>query len=281
MERIKSVLTIAGSDCTGGAGIQADIRTCSSFGVYSASVITAVTSQNNRGVKAVEYVGDRMLESQLDAVFEMFTPDAVKIGMIPGAKAAEIIADFLKPHANIPIMLDPVLAATTGESLSGERCTEGEMRWIFKSKLFPLCTLVTPNIPEFIEISGIDDKPYPEDEDVLRFMESFGIRNLLLKGGHEESDECRDALFSLILREKDYLKGTEGKEYSKKIFTSQRIESRNTHGTGCVLSSAIASGLAKGECLEEAVRKAKEFITAAIAESKERNIVAVGGSVLI
>jgi hydroxymethylpyrimidine/phosphomethylpyrimidine kinase len=244
--RLPVVLSIAGSDCSGGAGIQADIKTCSEFGVYCMTVITAVTAQNPAGVARVDYVGADMLRSQLECIASSLRPDAIKTGMLPCAEGVEIVADFIERNKWENVVVDPVLKATSGGSLSGNSQPTAEAA---KRLLFPLATVVTPNIPELYSLSGLKNN-VGTDEAAREFMSRHQINAVLVKGGHSDGDECTDSLY--------YSNGTESS------FSAIRIDSDHTHGTGCTLSSAIACGLASGKSLDESVALAKRFITGAI-----------------
>jgi len=243
---MKTVLTIAGSDCSGGAGIQADIKTMTVHGVYAMSVITALTAQNTMGVYGISEVTPDFLRKQLDAVFTDIYPDAVKMGMVSSPQLAEVIYERLSFYKAKNIVLDPVMVATSGANLSKEKLSE-----ILTEKLFPLATLVTPNIPE---AEVFTKKAIRNKDDMLSAAEKLGCSfncNVLLKGGHRIND-ANDLLYA-------------GGKF--KWFKGKRINNPNTHGTGCTLSSAIASNLAKGLSLESSVQKAKEYITVALSSS--------------
>jgi hydroxymethylpyrimidine kinase/phosphomethylpyrimidine kinase len=258
------VLTIAGSDNTGGAGIQADIKTCCRFRVYACSVITALTAQNRTGVTSVSYVGYKMLISQLDNTMAMLKPDAVKIGMLPNSEAVEIVAEKLEKYGLSNIVLDPVLGATSGGSLTGKTA---ETARAMAEYLFPKVTLLTPNIPEaeyFLHLKS-GNKTEANEKSVYSdsYAEKLGrelicsndLRNVLLKGGHLSSeDEVCDRLLS-----KDANGIVESTD-----FLGKKIASDHTHGTGCALSSAIACGLACGKSLQDSVKEARLFIEDAI-----------------
>lgn len=241
--KLKTALTIAGSDCSGGAGIQADIKTMTMNGVYAMSAITALTAQNTTGVRAIEESTPDFLKQQLDAIFEDIFPDAVKIGMVSSCELIHVIADRLRYYKAANIVLDPVMAATSGSSLMK---TDAVQTLI--DELLPIATLVTPNIPE-AEI--LSDLSIVSREDIQKAAEKIGSTyncSVLLKGGHSISD-ADDLL---------YQNGT------LQWFEGRRIDNPNTHGTGCTLSSAIASNLAKGFSLEESVQRAKDYISAAL-----------------
>ena len=241
---MKTALSIAGSDCSGGAGIQADIKTMTMNGVYAMSVITALTAQNTTGVRAILESTPDFLKQQIDAVFEDIYPDAVKIGMVASSELIHVIADRLKFYNAGNVVVDPVMVASAGSSLIKQEA----VRTLLK-ELLPLSTLVTPNIPEAQVLSGrmIEDK-----EDMLAAAKWIGDRYhcaVLLKGGHSIND-ANDLLYA-------------GGEI--RWFEGKRIDNPNTHGTGCTLSSAIASNLAKGFTLHESVQSAKEYISGALA----------------
>ncbi|MBQ9846128.1 MAG: bifunctional hydroxymethylpyrimidine kinase/phosphomethylpyrimidine kinase [Oscillospiraceae bacterium] len=240
---MKKALSIAGSDCSGGAGIQADIKTMTMNGVYAMSVLTALTAQNTTGVSAIMEVTPEFLQQQLDAVFEDIFPDAVKIGMVSSAPLIGVIADRLKHYNAKNIVVDPVMVATSGSALIKNDAVE-----VMTQKLLPLATLVTPNIPEAEVLSGtvIHTK-----EDMLAAAKLIGDKSgisVLLKGGHSIND-ANDLLY------------TDGKFV---WFEGRRVDNPNTHGTGCTLSSAIASNLAKGFTLEESVKRSKDYISGAL-----------------
>ena len=238
------VLTIAGSDPSGGAGIQQDLRTIESLGCYGASVITALTTQNTLGVQSVMPVPADVVKSQLEAVLSDLDVKAIKIGQIPSAEVAHIIAETLSHHltpiTHHPIILDPVMISTSGRRLMSEDAID-----IVVSELFPLCTLITPNIPEMETLSGLSGF-------------NAGNYNLLIKGGHAEGSEMADRLC--------LANGTE------RVYATEKIESTNLHGTGCALSSAIASSLALGYTLEDSVARGKDYVTEAIRRGKDLGI---------
>lgn len=237
---METVLTIAGSDSIGGAGIQADIKTITCNGCYAMSAITAMTAQNTLGVKSIQESTPEFLADQLDAVFTDIVPDAVKIGMVSDARLAQVIAEKLNYYEAKNIVVDPVMVATSGSSLIKTEAIE-----ILAKELFPIATLITPNIPEAEVLSGM--KIANEEQMILaakKISEKYGT-SVLLKGGHSIND-ANDVLYA-------------GKNFL--WFLSERIENKNTHGTGCTLSSAIATFLAKGNNLECSVQLAKNYIT--------------------
>lgn len=241
---MKVALTIAGSDCSGGAGIQADIKTMTTNGVFAESVITALTAQNTTGVFGVFESSPEFVTQQLDAVFTDIYPDAVKIGMVSSAPIIKAIAEGLKKYEAKNIVIDPVMVSTSGSKLLQDDAIS-----TLEEVLFPLATLLTPNIPEAEILSDIKIN---SAEDMTKAAEIIGKKYnaaVLLKGGHSIND-ANDLLYS---------KG----EF--KWFSGKRIDNPNTHGTGCTLSSAIASNLAKGMNLDEAVESAKAYISGALA----------------
>ena len=240
---MKTALSIAGSDCSGGAGIQADIKTMTMNGVYAMSVITALTAQNTVGVTAISEVTPDFLKQQMDAIFTDIRPDAIKIGMIPNAELMETIVDCLNAYKANNVVVDPVMVATSGSSLM-----ESEAVVTLKSKLLPIATLVTPNIPEAEVLSGMKIVDEGSMVGAAKYIsESYGCA-VLLKGGHSINDS-NDLL---------YADGQVTWYYGK------RIDNPNTHGTGCTLSSAIASNLAKGYDLSTSIQRAKDYISGAL-----------------
>ena len=239
-------VTIAGSDSSGGAGIQADLKTFSALGVYGASVIAALTAQNTKGVSAVLDVPPAFVTAQMDAVFSDLTVGAVKIGMLGNAAVVAAVAAGLARHSHIPVVLDPVMVATSGERLLTPDAVEA-----LRTKLVPLALVVTPNLPE---AAALVDAPQAATEDEMvrqaeRLLAS-GAKAVLMKGGHGKGAESADLLVTATATVR---------------FAAARIATGNTHGTGCTLAAAIAAGLAKGEDLSAAVRAAKDYVTAAIA----------------
>jgi len=240
---MKTALTIAGSDCSGGAGIQADLKTMTMNGVYAMSAITAMTAQNTTGVFAIQESTPEFLKQQIDAVFEDIRPDAVKIGMMASAELISVIADRLKYHQAENIVIDPVMTATSGSALMNSNALR-----TLTDDLLPLATLVTPNIPEAQVLSGM---PINSKDDMISAAKKIGDMchcALLLKGGHSIND-ANDLLYA------------DGKTV---WFEGKRINNPNTHGTGCTLSSAITANLAKGFTLAESVQRAKDYISGAL-----------------
>ena len=239
---MKTALTIAGSDSSGGAGIQADIKAMTMLGVYAMSAITALTAQNTTGVTAVLEVPPKFLQQQLDAVFEDIPPDAVKIGMVSSAELIKVIAQELKFYGAKNIVVDPVMVATSGAKLIDDNAVE-----TLKKYLFPLATLITPNIPEAEKLSNIKINSAEDMTAAAKIIfESYGCA-VLCKGGHSLND-ANDILYNGEI----------------KIFNGKKISTTNTHGTGCTLSSAIAAGLAKGLNLVDSIGAAKNYISGAL-----------------
>ena len=245
---MRTALTIAGSDSSGGAGIQADIKTMMANGVYAMSAITALTAQNTTGVTAIMEATPEFLKEQLDNVFTDIRPDAVKIGMVAASGLIETIADRLACYKAENVVVDPVMVATSGARLISEDAIK-----TLTAKLLPLASVVTPNIPEAEVLCGMDAGTISTEEDMIRaakhISETYDCA-VLLKGGHSVNDA------------NDLLYRPDG-EY--KWFRGKRIDNPNTHGTGCTLSSAIASNLAKGYNMDHAVQLAKEYISGALA----------------
>ena len=242
--KMKTALTIAGSDCSGGAGIQADMKTMTMNGVYAMSAITALTAQNTTGVRAIQESTPEFLKQQLDSVFEDIYPDAVKIGMVASSELIRVIADRLRFYDAKNVVVDPVMVATSGSSLM-----KNDAEQTLIEELLPVSTLVTPNIPEAQILSGLSIET---KEDMIIAAKHIGDNYhcaVLLKGGHSIND-ANDLLYA-----NGELHWFEGK----------RIDNPNTHGTGCTLSSAIASNLAKGYTLSESVQRAKDYISGALA----------------
>ncbi len=242
----QKVLTIAGSDSGGGAGIQADLKTVSAIGCYGLSVITALTAQNTRGVTGIHPVPPSFAAEQMAAVLSDIGADAVKIGMLYSAELIEVIAAELKRFEVARIVLDPVMVAQSGDKLLKEDAIQA-----LKECLMPLADVVTPNIPEAEVLLDRRLKGGEDTRVAAKALAEYGSRSLLIKGGHLDDDSCTDWLY---LVDEDRLVR----------FEAPRIASRNNHGTGCTLSSAIAAYRAKGFAIEEAVRQAKIYIQSAI-----------------
>jgi hydroxymethylpyrimidine/phosphomethylpyrimidine kinase len=250
---IPIALTIAGSDSSGGAGIQADLKTFAAFGVYGASAITALTAQNTRGVTGIHQVPADFVTAQIDAVFDDLDVKAVKIGMVSQAAAIEAIAAGLARWSPRHVVLDPVMVATSGDRLLAPDAIEA-----LRTKLIPRALLVTPNLPE---AAALLDAPVASSETDIeeqgKRLLGIGCRAVLIKGGHGKGAESIDYLF---------------REAGVVALAAPRIATKNTHGTGCSLSSAIAAGLAKGDDLETAVRRAKAWISVAIAAADRLDV---------
>ncbi|MCL9775989.1 bifunctional hydroxymethylpyrimidine kinase/phosphomethylpyrimidine kinase [Vibrio methylphosphonaticus] len=248
------VLTIAGSDSGGGAGIQADIKSISATGGYACSVITALTAQNTQGVSGILGIAPSFVEAQLDAVFSDLNVMAVKIGMLADADIIQAVANKIKQYQPPYVVLDPVMVATSGDLLLESSAIDA-----LKSELLPLATIITPNLPEG---AALLNRAIPQTEaemlEMIEALRSLNTATILLKGGHLESEATSTDL--LIT----------GEEVSR--FETTRIHTKNTHGTGCTLSSAIASFLAQGQDLPSAVQSAKHYITQAISHADELSI---------
>nr|WP_326171614.1 bifunctional hydroxymethylpyrimidine kinase/phosphomethylpyrimidine kinase [uncultured Oscillibacter sp.] len=240
---MKTALTIAGTDPTGGAGIQADIKTMTANGVFAMSAVTALVAQNTTGVKSIAECTPAFLGEQLDCVFTDIFPDAVKTGMVSSTALIEVIADKLSAYGTKNLVVDPVMVATSGDRLISEDAVEA-----LKARLLPMAAVITPNIPEAELLSGRKIQSVQDMEDAARAIyDSYGCA-VLCKGGHNLND-ANDLLWQ----------GGGGQ-----WFRGRRIDNPNTHGTGCTLSSAIASNLAKGYGLAEAVERAKTYLSGAL-----------------
>lgn len=245
---MKTALSIAGSDCSGGAGIQADIKTMSAIGVFGMSVIVSVVAENTSRVVSVEDVSPKTIADQIDAVFEDIEVDAVKVGMLSSPACMRTVAEKLLQYKPKHIVIDPVMYAKNGCPLMQENAIDTLI-----GTVLPLATLLTPNIPEAEKIAGMKIDTVEDMKAAARKITDLGAKAALVKGGHYIGD-ARDVLF-------------DGKKYWE--FVQKRIDTKNTHGTGCTLSSAIASYLALGESLADAVDKAKAYVTGAIENSLE------------
>ncbi|MFC3024536.1 bifunctional hydroxymethylpyrimidine kinase/phosphomethylpyrimidine kinase [Vibrio zhugei] len=251
---IPVVLTIAGSDSGGGAGIQADIKTLSATGSFACSVIAAITSQNTQGVFAIFPIPVDHIASQLDAVFLDLNIVAVKIGMLADADIIDVVAEKIRQYQPKHVVLDPVMVSTSGHLLLAQTALN-----TLKERLIPLADIITPNLPEGAALTG---QPIPQTEeqmnDMVAHLRTLGAKAILLKGGHLDADEnCNDLL---ILPQ------------SVQRFTAKRVLTSNTHGTGCTLSSAIASYLAQGNDLRQAVMLSKQYLSQAIAHADELQV---------
>lgn len=240
------VLSIAGSDSCGGAGLQADLKTLFCLGCYGMTAVTAVTAQNTLGVREVMPVPPAMVRAQVEAVLSDLGVDAIKIGMLGSPENAEEVGALLAALDGVPSVLDPVMAAQSGDRLNASRTVEALV-----GHLMPRVTLLTPNIPEAQRLTGLAVTSRAEMAEAARRLVSMGCANVLLKGGHFDGEGCPDLL----------LEGASGRITH---FSGPRIETRNNHGTGCTLASAVAAFLARGRALPEAVAEAKAYVTGAL-----------------
>lgn len=242
---MNTALTIAGSDSSGGAGIQADIKTMTAHGVYAMSAVTALTAQNTTGVTGIMEVTPEFLREQIDDIFTDIYPDAIKIGMVSSSRLIEVIAERLAHYGAANIVVDPVMVATSGARLIGEEAVE-----TLKERLLPMATVLTPNIPEAEVLSGMDVRTAEDMERAAALIgDTYGCA-VLVKGGHQLND-ANDLLY---------------RGGRLKWFRGKRIHNPNTHGTGCTLSSAIASNLAKGRDLDASVEMAKRYLSLALSD---------------
>ena len=253
MSSLPNVLSIAGSDPSGGAGIQADLKTFAALGCYGMAVITALTAQNTQGVSGVHIPPAEFVAQQIDAIFADIEVSAVKIGMLGSPDVVEAVAQALKRHGAKNIVLDPVLVATSGDSLGAPGVVE-----VMRAHLLPLARVVTPNIPEAMRFTGLAEPQNVQDLAVLagHFL-ALGAQAVLVKGGHMQGDKASDVLFEADQAE---------------VFSQPRVDTKNTHGTGCTLSSAIAAQLAKGLELPRAVESAKAYLTQALRDSARLDV---------
>ena len=240
---IKTALTIAGSDCSGGAGVQADLKTMSALGVFGMSVIVSVVAENTSRVISIEDISPKVIADQIDAVFEDIPPDAVKVGMLSTPACMEAVASKLREYRPAHVVIDPVMYAKNGSPLMQESSIDTLIQTVI-----PVATLLTPNIPEAEKISGMKITTPEDMQEAAKKIYRMGAGAVLVKGGHYIGD-ARHRRF-------------DGREFH--TYVEKRIDTKNTHGTGCTLSSAIASYLALGEPLPEAVGKAKAYVTGAI-----------------
>jgi hydroxymethylpyrimidine/phosphomethylpyrimidine kinase len=243
--RIPRALTIAGSDSGGGAGIQADLKTFSAFRVFGMSVITAVTAQNSVGVQAVENLSPAFVAQQLRSVLDDFGADAAKCGMLSTAPIIEAVADVLRERPIANLVVDPVMVAKSGDPL-----LRPDARQALITRILPMALVVTPNLPEAESLTGLPVVDRAGMEEAARRISALGPRHVLVKGGHLKGDAV-DLLW-------------DGRAFQE--FSTPRVDSPNTHGTGCTLSAAIAAGLALGNSLPDAVARAKAYVTRAIRE---------------
>ena len=240
----KQVLTIAGSDSGGGAGIQADIKALSAHGVFAMSVITAITAQNTEEVTDVFELPPAIVASQIDAVFDDFEVSAVKTGMLSSAAIIDVVAAMLKPQNVANLVVDPVMISKSGHALLKPDAID-----TLKTKLFPLALLVTPNVHEAQQLSGIEIKSLADARRAAKVIHGFGCKYVLIKGGHLLVERGTDLLY-------------DGRFFN--VFKGEFIETQHTHGTGCTFASAIAAHLAKGNSMNDAVQAAKTYLTEAI-----------------
>ena len=248
------VLTIAGSDSGGGAGIQADIKAISAMGCYASSAITAVTVQNTLGVQAVHPIPLDILEGQIDAILSDIGADAIKIGMLHSTKVVNLVAEMIEKYGIRNVVLDPVMVSTSGHKLIEDDAIES-----IKNRLIPLSRVITPNIPEAEILSGCkisSDQDFEQIAKKLSFNKSVSV---LLKAGHLDNDCLVDYFYNV-------------EDNTITLLPSKRVKTRNTHGTGCTLSSAFASALARGEDLTLAAKSAKKYIEQAIVSGAEYEI---------
>lgn len=254
MKKYNRVLTIAGSDSGGGAGIQADIKAISAMGCYAASAVTAVTVQNTLGVQAVHPVPLDILEGQIEAVLSDIGADAIKIGMLHSSEVVNLVADMLERYRIKNVVLDPVMVST-----SGHRLIEADAVQVIKSRLMPLARVITPNLPEAEVLAGCRIVSESDFDMIARRLSDGGKVSVLLKAGHLDGD-------TLV----DYLYNAEDGMMTR--LPSVRVRTKNTHGTGCTLSSAFAAALARGEDLTCAAKSAKAYIEQAIISGAEYRI---------
>ena len=246
------VLSIAGSDSSGGAGIQADLKTFSALGVYGATAITAITAQNTQGVNSQFALEPQMVYDQIAAVMDDIEPSVVKIGMLSNTTIVEAVAKALHDYRPSFIVLDPVIVSSTGHRLLSIEAQE-----TIKEKLIPIADLLTPNIPEMKALTDSSLSSLEEKKEAAQQLFNLGAKAILLKGGHEEGEVKTDVLFVSQ-------QTTDNGQQTLSMFTSETVVTKNTHGTGCTLSSAIAAFIARGLSLEDAISEAKNYVTEAI-----------------
>lgn len=244
--KYNTVLTIAGSDSGGGAGIQADIKAISAMGCFASSAITAITAQNTLGVDAVHPVPLDILAAQIDAVLSDIGTDAIKIGMLHSVEVASLVADKIEQYGITNVVLDPVMVSTSGHKLIEDNAIE-----IMKNRLIPLARVITPNIPEAEILSECTITAQQEFPQIATLLSHNNSTSVLLKAGHLNGDTLTDYFYN-------------AEDGSMTLLPSKRVDTRNTHGTGCTLSSALAAALARGESLTEAAISAKRYIEQAI-----------------
>lgn len=248
---MKKVLTIAGSDSSGGAGIQADLKTFAALGAYGMSCICAVTAQNTMGVSAIQNMSPEIVTAQLEEIWADIPPDAVKTGMLSSAEIVHAAAAFLAAHRGAPVVVDPVMVATSGAVL-----LEPDAIACYKEELLPEAALITPNIPEAEALSGLSVHTAEDMEKAAEALMAYGCGAVLVKGGHR-SEDALDVLF-------------DGKEMHR--IRGEKIVTENTHGTGCTLSSALAVMLAEGCSLKEAAERAKAYLTGALRSAAKDSV---------
>ncbi|MEJ0026879.1 MAG: bifunctional hydroxymethylpyrimidine kinase/phosphomethylpyrimidine kinase [Rhizomicrobium sp.] len=249
MTKPARLLAVAGSDSSGGAGIQADIKTASALGVYAMTAVTAVTAQDTTGIGAIQLMAPAMVREQIERCLSDIGADAIKIGMLGSAEIARAVAASLAAHARgIPLVVDPVMAATSGTALADQAVVE-----VLKAELFPRAALITPNLPEARRLCGFAPAMSGDIARAGETLLSLGPEAVLIKGGHGEGGVLTDMLFT--------------PDDPPRAFTAARIETRHTHGTGCALSTAIACGLGQGLALAGAVARGHAFVQAAIANA--------------
>ena len=247
MNNIPKIMTIAGSDSGGGAGIQADLKTFAAFGVFGTSVITAVTSQNTMGVFDVVEIPARNVDSQIKTVLDDIGADFVKTGMLSSSEILRVVVENIKEYKIKNLVVDPVMVSSSGDRLLSDQAVND-----YRNHLIPLSKIITPNIPEAETLSGVKIRNVKDVKDNLNILFEMGCEFVLIKGGHLKAESSIDYLF-------------DGKNFLE--FSAQRVNTKNIHGTGCTLSSAIAASLSLGLNMEEAVQKSKEYITNALKKS--------------
>jgi hydroxymethylpyrimidine/phosphomethylpyrimidine kinase len=248
--RYASVLTIAGSDSGGGAGIQADLKTFAALGCFGTSAITAITVQNTMGVTGIHRIPAAIVEGQIIAVMDDIQPSSIKVGMVHSTELAITISNALQKYPRVPVVFDPVMVATSGDKL-----IEDDTIAVIKKALFPLSQLITPNLDEAVVLAGKPITNVQEMKEAATTLLQTGCKAVLLKGGHLKGEQVYDVYAD-----------QQGKQA---VFTSSYIVSHNVHGTGCTLSSAIAAYIALGASLEDAIVQAREYIIKAIEEGKD------------
>ena len=251
MKRYPVILSIAGSDSSGGAGIQADMKAISALGAYAATAITAITVQNTLGVRAIHPIPPEYVRGQIEAVMDDISPDSIKIGMINDIAIVHVIAESIIKYKPKHVVFDPVMVSTSGSRLIEDNAIE-----VLVKELIPLTDIITPNLDEAEVLTGKKIRSLEEMKEAAAQLLTFGCKSVLVKGGHLEGKEMYDVLMTNTQTEAT-------------VFTGKHIDSKNVHGTGCTLSSPIATYLALGENMPSAVRKAKEYISGAIEKGKD------------